>query len=67
MIISHKTPLTYTHFGIPAVVENIERMGLLTVMTGCPCVTCVITVAVKGGPGLRAFSSMFTVVRQTSN
>lgn len=39
-------------------------MGLLTVMTGRPHVTCVITVTVKCGPGLRAFSSVFTVVRK---
>lgn len=41
-------------------------MNLLTVMAGGPNVTCVITIAVEVSPGLRAFTSMFTVVWQAS-
>lgn len=58
---SHKA-LVYVQLDIPAVVENTVCVGLLTVMTGSSHVACIITIAVKGGPGLRAFSSMFTVV-----
>lgn len=37
-------------------------LDLLTVVAGGSRVACIVTVAVKGGPGLGAFSSMFTVV-----
>lgn len=42
-------------------------MNLLTVMAGGANVTCVTAVAIEGGPGLGAASTMFTVVRQTPN
>ena len=50
------------HPDIQGVVENTVRVGLLTVMAGSSHVACIITITVKHGPGLRAFSSMFTVV-----
>lgn len=60
--LSQSSSLVYAYLDIPAVVENTVCVGLLTVMTGSSHVACIITIAVKGGPGLRAFSSMFTVV-----
>lgn len=60
--LSQSSSLVHVQLDRPAVVENTVCVGLLTVMTCSSHVAGIITIAVKGGPGLRAFSSMFTVV-----
>lgn len=43
----------------------VRKLLRLTIVASSSLVTCICTVAVEAVPGLRAFTTMFTIIRQT--